>query len=247
MFFFFSPFYLLFHFPSCKDKSPSLICEDEAKSNITTRFYDIEVSATDPTGNVGQKTCSVAVIPDKHFRSKGGGSRSNNYNKSSSHAAGHSSSYPFSTSPSDGTSSKGKGKGKGAPHSRNDLRAEYSRSRQRFEIETFEHEWDPRKNTTLVVPPLPLVGKGKGKGKGGSTTSVTSTTPTQQVESPSIMPQITTTQNQMVNSGTTSFSAYPSRSPLPEEGVPPVTSTTPTVSPSKNKANKKPILWIPNN
>ena len=55
---------------SCRDDlSSSSICEIEETEDdsVTTRFYDIAISATDDAGNTGTKICSVIVIPDDHY------------------------------------------------------------------------------------------------------------------------------------------------------------------------------------
>ncbi|KAG7365567.1 hypothetical protein IV203_038771 [Nitzschia inconspicua] len=52
-----------------KGQSKSTICEVEETENdsVTTRFYDVVISASDAAGNVGTKTCSVIVIPANHY------------------------------------------------------------------------------------------------------------------------------------------------------------------------------------
>ena len=55
---------------SCRDDlSSSSICEIEETEDdsVTTRFYDIAISATDDAGNTGTKICSVIVVPDNHY------------------------------------------------------------------------------------------------------------------------------------------------------------------------------------
>lgn len=120
---------------TCKDNSrASMICDDE--EDISTRYYDIEIAAKDPTGNIGKKICSVAVVPYKHSSGKGKGQ------------------------------GQGKGKGYSPQHDKNAFRIEHSESVQRFKIGIHQHEWDPFLDTDLEVPPLPSPPAGKGKGKG---------------------------------------------------------------------------------
>ena len=55
---------------SCRDDlSSSSICklEETEDDGVTTRFYDIAISATDDAGNTGTKICSVIVVPDDHY------------------------------------------------------------------------------------------------------------------------------------------------------------------------------------
>ena len=49
--------------------SSSSICkiEETEDDSVTTRFYDIAISATDDAGNTGTKICSVIVIPDDDY------------------------------------------------------------------------------------------------------------------------------------------------------------------------------------
>lgn len=50
------------------NKNKGSICEVEENdtTEITTRFYDIEIVATDIEGNIGRGTCSVIVVPPGH-------------------------------------------------------------------------------------------------------------------------------------------------------------------------------------
>jgi hypothetical protein len=64
------------YFISCHDDDylgRGSICEIEETRDdtVSTRFYDIAISATDAAGNTGTKVCSVIVIPDDHYASSG--------------------------------------------------------------------------------------------------------------------------------------------------------------------------------
>ncbi|KAL3781568.1 hypothetical protein ACHAW5_002577 [Stephanodiscus triporus] len=122
---------------SCHDdSSSSSICkiEETDDDSITTRFYDVAISATDDAGNTGIKICSVVVIPDNH------------YGVGSIGKSGKSGSV-------DSRSKSGKGSIVG--HDPNDLREEYKLSTKRFVISELSLEWNPNLDTTLVPPPLP--------------------------------------------------------------------------------------------
>ena len=97
---------------------------------MTTRFYDIAISATDAAGKIGTKTCSVIVIPDDHYtgRSAGNSKKSSVGKSGKSSIVGH---YP------------------------DDLRVEYKLSTERYVISELSLDWDPNLNTTIVIPPLP--------------------------------------------------------------------------------------------
>jgi hypothetical protein len=66
---------------TCNDnESDNLICTteeepDDPDQSIATRFYDIEVTAQDAAGNTGVTTCTVNVVPPKHYCGKGGKGR----------------------------------------------------------------------------------------------------------------------------------------------------------------------------
>ena len=109
---------------------------------MTTRFYDIAISAADAAGNIGTKTCSVIVIPDDHYS---GGSF-----------------------PSKGGGKGGKGEFDTVDHDSDDLRMEYEVSTKRYVISELTLDWDPNLDTTLEIPPLPVPepDSGRGKGKG---------------------------------------------------------------------------------
>lgn len=52
-----------------KDSNTKNICEvEDPPSLFTTRIYDIEIAATDTTGNVGKITCTVVVVPQDHYK-----------------------------------------------------------------------------------------------------------------------------------------------------------------------------------
>jgi len=104
----------------------SVLCtkEDPWTGEITTRFYDIEVSATDAAGNVGTKTCSVIVVPPDHYKCNSNGSSSS------------------SSSSDDGD----------CAHDENDLRRQYESSIKRRVISELEVKWDPELDTSILFP-----------------------------------------------------------------------------------------------
>jgi hypothetical protein len=131
---------------SCHDdSSSSSICELEETEDdsITTRFYDVAISATDDGGNTGTKICSVIVIPDNH------------YDVDSIGKSGKSGSL-FGKS----------GKSGIVGHDPNDLREEYKLSTKRYVISELSLEWNPNLNTTLVPPPRPEPDINSKSGKG---------------------------------------------------------------------------------
>jgi hypothetical protein len=125
------------------------ICEiEETKGDgVTTRFYDIAISATDAAGNIGTKTCSVIVIPDDHYNVRTVGKSE----KSSVGKSGKSSSFS---------------------HDPNDLRAEYKLSTERYVISELSLEWDPNLDTTLSTPPLPTPNINSKSSKSAQTKSL---------------------------------------------------------------------------
>ena len=133
---------------SCHDdSSSSSICELEETEDhsITTRFYDVAISATDSGGNTGTKICSVVVIPG------------NLYGVDSIGKSGKSGSVD----------STGKSGNSGiVGHDPNDLREEYKLSTKRYVISELSLEWNPNLNTTLVTPPLPEPDINSKSGKG---------------------------------------------------------------------------------
>lgn len=104
---------------------------------ITTRFYDIIIKATDQSGNVGETSCTVIVVPnnEEHYSKSAKPPRVN-----------------------------GKGKGKGTPHLATDLIDEYNISQKRYKIGTFSHIWDFTLDNTVTKAPSPAPTPGKGKG-----------------------------------------------------------------------------------
>jgi hypothetical protein len=161
---------------SCQNegRGSSPICEVENKANITTRFYDIEISATDAAGNLGAVTCSVIVVPDMDNEDEIRGKKS----KKGVRKLAESSPRALKSASKNSKSKKSK-RGKGTseveeePRDPNALRLEYAMSTQRFVLSEASLLWDAEKNTALVVPPLPALELemisqgGKGKGKGG--------------------------------------------------------------------------------
>jgi hypothetical protein len=127
---------------SCQDdhgRGP--LCETD--ETVSTRFYDIEIAATDAAGNVGRKTCSVIVVPSGHY----GGEESSKSSKGKK--AGSSRKLK-------GGKSKGSKKSRveEVPHDPDDLRMEYPLSTQRYVVSSLSLLWDATLNTVLVVPPL---------------------------------------------------------------------------------------------
>ena len=126
---------------------------------FSTRFYDIIVTATDPSGNEGVATCTVIVVPEDHYAdcsgSESGSSKCSKSNKNN---------YRRPLPP--------KGKGKGTPpppHLPNNLLIEeYQNSRQRFLLDSFSLKWntvlDANARLTTPAPTAAPTGKGKGKG-----------------------------------------------------------------------------------
>jgi hypothetical protein len=163
---------------SCQNggRGSSPICEVEDKANITTRFYDIEISATDAAGNVGAVTCSVIVVPNMDNEDEIIGKKS----KKGVRKLAESSSSPRALkSASKNSKSKTSKRGKGIPEVEeelrdpNALRLEYAMSTQRFVLSEATLLWDAEKNTALAAPPLPALELemisqgGNGKSKGG--------------------------------------------------------------------------------
>jgi hypothetical protein len=149
---------------SCQDggRGDSPICASEATADnaVTTRFYDIAVSAKDAAGNVGTKTCSVIVVPE------------------SLSTPGSSKSKPSRLA--DASSLRTAGKGSASKKSKKgvavveepplDLRVQYSLSSRKRLLTELSLLWDPEKDTTLTVPPLPeleIIDNSNGKGKSG--------------------------------------------------------------------------------
>lgn len=131
------------------------ICETENTARVTTRVYDIEIVATDAAGNVGKKICSAIVVPWDHYDDEEiGNSKGSKKSKSKS-------------------KSKQRNRQPLIGHDANDLRREYRFSVQRYELATMFLTWDNSLDTTLDVPPLPLLdigsssSKSKSKGKSG--------------------------------------------------------------------------------
>ena len=121
----------------CRDDlSSSSICEIEETEDdsVTTRFYDIAISATDDAGNTGTKICSVIVVPDDHYIVDSIGK-----------------SGKISSVDSIGKS----GKSSRVGHNPDDFREEYKLSTKRYVISELSLDWDPNLDTTLAIPPLP--------------------------------------------------------------------------------------------
>ena len=127
---------LFFSLYSCHDsnKNKGNICEVEENDTdeITTRFYDIEIFATDAEGNIGRGTCSVIVVPPGH---------------------------PTYKSLKSARATKGKGS---PPHTPTDLFDEFKSSVQRVKVGSYQHVWNPTLDTNLEVPPLPRSRSTKG-------------------------------------------------------------------------------------
>ena len=114
----------------CGDKTAGDTCLIEKDS--TARFYEINLLATDSSGNVGETTCTVAVVPEYH------------YPKSKSSK---------STTDRDLKSSEGKdSKGAPARPSRKSLIAELVRSKQRYVLHEAVVVWDTGLDEGVVTP-----------------------------------------------------------------------------------------------
>lgn len=164
----------------------SIICEIEETEDdtVTTRFYDIIVSATDAAGNVGSKVCVVIVVPqDDCEHGKGAGGL-----KSKKQCGGSKSSKVIQNGGQRGEdldsavdfSGRNLQRSKKSAKSSKDLvtpnennpdrlRTEYALSTQRYVISELSLEWDPNLDTALTVPPLPDTQTNPGKGKGNKT------------------------------------------------------------------------------
>ena len=121
--------------------------------DITTRFYDIEITGTDRAGNVGTTTCSIIVVPHMPATVTGKGKGNNNQQRKLKGV--------LKMNPKKNKSKSG-GKSGGIikepqPHDPNALRQQFKLSTQRFEISTVSFVWDSELNTTLADPPLPTV------------------------------------------------------------------------------------------
>ena len=161
----------------------SAICEIEETANrtVTTRFYDIIISATDAAGNVGTKTCSVIVIPDGHYgiagskkSSKKGGTKGPKGMQNGGQiqrGVRHLESFGDLSGRNLQLPKKVKKGVNGLPnneHDPDDLRKEYARSTQRYVISELSLEWDPKLDLTLPNPEIVDVGNGESsKGKTG--------------------------------------------------------------------------------
>jgi hypothetical protein len=142
------------------------ICEIEESEgdSITTRFYDIAVSAKDAAGNVGIKKCSVIVIPQQKIAKGSKGSRGGDVG--------------IANQP--GVVRRLASKG-GLPSNELDpdvFRLQLALSTQRYVISQRSLEWDPSLDITLTVPELPEPEsqtnptKGKGSKRGRRTCAV---------------------------------------------------------------------------
>ena len=133
----------------CGDKKAGDTCLIEKDS--AARFYEINLLATDTSGNVGEATCTVAVVPQYHYPK----SRKNRK----------------STTNRNLSSSKGMGKGSAPPRpSRNALIAELVRSKQRYVLHEAVVVWDTGLDEGVVTP-TPTTAPTSGKSGGKSSTS----------------------------------------------------------------------------
>ena len=181
---------------SCHDEdgrgSTTKGCLKDPAEGVTTRIYDIVLSAVDEAGNKSSKTCSVIVVPCGHYCSSSGsgkgkgnggegvvggnGGRKLNRNRRRTSRG---------LDDVDRSSDGGKGKGRmandncvGLHNSTddfNDLRMEYNISTMRYVIDSIVVEWDPELDTTPIPEPdlpefdLCLCNEDNdGKGKGSS-------------------------------------------------------------------------------
>jgi len=182
---------------SCQDDDKSSsICEIDKNVDVTTRFYDIQITASDAAGNEGTKTCSAIVIPEDHYCNDGMSSTASKSSKrcgsKGSKSTGsvldgvgarralHQSEESFSlyddSRALQGLVTKSIKSSKGInqeEHNPDDLRMEFTRSTQRYVITELSLEWDPNLDTTLLIPPLPeVVPSGLGS-KGSKSTKGT--------------------------------------------------------------------------
>ena len=111
------------------------IDQNGVEKSFTTRFYDINVVATDTTGNAGDVTCTVAVVPEYHYPNS-------KYSKNAKKGSRERALKPAS--------------GKGAPPSphtpTNDLILELALSKQRFFLDEYELVWDTGLDEGLTTP-----------------------------------------------------------------------------------------------
>lgn len=160
---------------------------------MTTRFYDITISATDAAGNVGTKTCSVIVIPYDHYCAGGNCAKAGGKNKGAGNLpkgmqnglqrglhhlesfddfSGRNLQLPKRVK----RVKKVKQGSKGLlnnDHDPDDLRREFALSTQRYVISELSLEFDQNLDTVLTIPePETNVGNAKsaktktGKAKG---------------------------------------------------------------------------------
>jgi len=122
---------------TCGDKEAGGTCLIEKDS--TARFYEINLLATDTSGNVGEATCTVAVVPEyRHPKYNKNLKSTTNRNLSSSEKKGR---------------GKGKGSKKAPPRpSRNALIAELVRSKQRYVLHEAVAVWDTGLDEGVVTP-----------------------------------------------------------------------------------------------
>jgi len=152
----------------CDSDSSGLFCkaEETDDDSITTRFYDIEISATDAAGRVGTATCSVIVVPENHYECGENSCKG----KSGKGKGSYMDSRHLRRRHLESKGSKGRVE---CIHEFDDLRKEYNLSVERNVISDLSLEWNPELITSIDPPPLPEIfpkshGKGKGKGaKGG--------------------------------------------------------------------------------
>lgn len=151
----------------------------DENENVSTRFYDVEITAQDAAGNVGKAVCSVIVVPPNHYglleNDEGGkgGKKANKARQLRELKGG-----------------KGKGGKKGGDggtgnpgtiHDPNDLRKEYPLSTQRYLVSAKRLLWNRDLDTKLIVPPRPpladlfSITSNVGAGKGGKKSKSSST------------------------------------------------------------------------
>eukprot|EP00554_Chaetoceros_debilis_P013053 CAMPEP_0194119722 /NCGR_PEP_ID=MMETSP0150-20130528/40650_1 /TAXON_ID=122233 /ORGANISM="Chaetoceros debilis, Strain MM31A-1" /LENGTH=689 /DNA_ID=CAMNT_0038811533 /DNA_START=198 /DNA_END=2267 /DNA_ORIENTATION=- len=158
------------HSTETADKRKEVVCNVEPSDSMksfTTRFYDIEIIATDLSGNEGSATCSV-IVATEHYPLK----------KKSKKGAGELASLSRgfnSRRRRNKTSSTGqfRGGGKGGPKpprpTANELLNEYVVSTRRYKIGSYKLQWDPTLNSAdLPTQPPTMAPTRIGKKAKGS-------------------------------------------------------------------------------
>jgi hypothetical protein len=156
---------------------------------VTTRFYDIIISATDAAGNVGTKTCSVIVIPDDHYCAGGNCAKAGGKNKgvgnlpkgmqnglqrglhhleSFDDFSGRNLQRPKRVKKVKQVKQGSKGL-LNNDHDPDDLRREFALSTQRYVISELSLEFDQNLDTVLTIPEPPEPETNVGNAKSAKT------------------------------------------------------------------------------